>query len=423
MTLATTCTRCKTSFKVVSDQLKLRRGMVRCGVCQNVFNGLEQLKYVEPSGGSRPATAPTSSVEAQSPIADGAQVAEPEQDDGLVNDTAPTATPARVPASLASWPNVSNTPKAITSRAASSIEKAFGGHDQDIASKKAERSKALEQIEHDERQNLETKRQANANATAWSVPPAVASDQTAKLKPTSAPPSRGVAQNTTTLLRQDNDLQTAFFLPDRFEADELARSISPPRSITIAETTPAARTSQNTSDTGVDFFSSDDAQETTQERTSKTGTRIAVAALCLLILLQVTLLLRNVIAQRFPSVRYPVELVAGAVGLPVTLPRDLGKLTIESFDVQATARPDILAISAIIRNRANYPVSWPALELTLTGVDGNPVLRKVIPPAEFLPTYLVNNGASAQTEHPIRIGLQTNSIAPTGFSVNLYYLN
>jgi predicted Zn finger-like uncharacterized protein len=47
MALATTCPQCKTSFKVVPDQLKLRRGLVRCGVCQHVFSGIDYLRYVD----------------------------------------------------------------------------------------------------------------------------------------------------------------------------------------------------------------------------------------------------------------------------------------------------------------------------------------------------------------------------------------
>jgi predicted Zn finger-like uncharacterized protein len=48
MTLATTCPQCKTSFKVVPDQLKLRRGLVRCGMCQHVFSGIDYISQVLP---------------------------------------------------------------------------------------------------------------------------------------------------------------------------------------------------------------------------------------------------------------------------------------------------------------------------------------------------------------------------------------
>jgi predicted Zn finger-like uncharacterized protein len=46
MALATTCPACKTSFKVNPDQLKLRKGLVRCGKCEHVFSGVDFLRYV-----------------------------------------------------------------------------------------------------------------------------------------------------------------------------------------------------------------------------------------------------------------------------------------------------------------------------------------------------------------------------------------
>ena len=43
MALATRCPHCKTVFQVSEAQLKLRSGAVRCGVCQNPFNGIDNL--------------------------------------------------------------------------------------------------------------------------------------------------------------------------------------------------------------------------------------------------------------------------------------------------------------------------------------------------------------------------------------------
>ena len=43
--LVTQCPECKTRFRVASEQLKLRHGMVRCGQCSHVFNGVNQLTY------------------------------------------------------------------------------------------------------------------------------------------------------------------------------------------------------------------------------------------------------------------------------------------------------------------------------------------------------------------------------------------
>ncbi|KAF3997416.1 DUF3426 domain-containing protein [Glaciimonas immobilis] len=43
MALATQCPFCQTTFRVANDQLKLRAGLVRCGSCREVFNGIENL--------------------------------------------------------------------------------------------------------------------------------------------------------------------------------------------------------------------------------------------------------------------------------------------------------------------------------------------------------------------------------------------
>lgn len=43
MSLVTTCPHCHTTFKIAKDQLKLKAGLVRCGICQKVFNGAAHL--------------------------------------------------------------------------------------------------------------------------------------------------------------------------------------------------------------------------------------------------------------------------------------------------------------------------------------------------------------------------------------------
>ncbi len=54
MALATSCPRCHTSFRVVPDQLKIRRGLVRCGNCRHVFSGIDSLRYIDEPGPAAP---------------------------------------------------------------------------------------------------------------------------------------------------------------------------------------------------------------------------------------------------------------------------------------------------------------------------------------------------------------------------------
>jgi predicted Zn finger-like uncharacterized protein len=48
MSLATKCPHCRTTFKVANDQLKLQAGLVRCGICQQVFNGIDHAVEINP---------------------------------------------------------------------------------------------------------------------------------------------------------------------------------------------------------------------------------------------------------------------------------------------------------------------------------------------------------------------------------------
>ena len=42
--LITTCAHCRARFRVTPQQLNARQGQVRCGNCQQVFNGFEALE-------------------------------------------------------------------------------------------------------------------------------------------------------------------------------------------------------------------------------------------------------------------------------------------------------------------------------------------------------------------------------------------
>jgi predicted Zn finger-like uncharacterized protein len=57
--LVTRCPACRTAFRLVADQLRLRQGLVRCGQCDTVFDAREHL--IEVPAAPAPAAAPTSS--------------------------------------------------------------------------------------------------------------------------------------------------------------------------------------------------------------------------------------------------------------------------------------------------------------------------------------------------------------------------
>ena len=81
MALATQCPHCNTTFRVASDQLKLRGGIVRCGACQRIFDGsahLVDLEALAASKAAAPPPPPPGPLPAAEPVAEPAPVAAPD---------------------------------------------------------------------------------------------------------------------------------------------------------------------------------------------------------------------------------------------------------------------------------------------------------------------------------------------------------
>ncbi|QOL51369.1 zinc-ribbon and DUF3426 domain-containing protein [Massilia litorea] len=94
MALATQCPHCGTMFRVASDQLKLRGGIVRCGSCQEIFDGSATLVDLD----ALPAKAPVAAKpDLPSPDAAPAAVVEP----APISEPEPEPAPALEEASLA----------------------------------------------------------------------------------------------------------------------------------------------------------------------------------------------------------------------------------------------------------------------------------------------------------------------------------
>ena len=91
MALATQCPHCGTMFRVASDQLKLRGGIVRCGACQEIFDGSATLVDLDALPARAPVAPQPSSAPAAAPLAAPATPAVP------AAPSEPPAVPAAAP--------------------------------------------------------------------------------------------------------------------------------------------------------------------------------------------------------------------------------------------------------------------------------------------------------------------------------------
>ena len=85
-----------------------------------------------------------------------------------------------------------------------------------------------------------------------------------------------------------------------------------------------------------------------------------------------------------------------------------------------------MVLTASLRNRAPFAQTPPALELTLTDTQDQPVARRVLTSADYLgPGTLAGSGASALipagTEIPVKVFFDASALKATGYRLYLFY--
>jgi predicted Zn finger-like uncharacterized protein len=100
---------------------------------------------------------------------------------------------------------------------------------------------------------------------------------------------------------------------------------------------------------------------------------------------------RNRIAAMQPQLRPALEQLCAYAGCTVGPPRQIEAIAIDSSTFNKL-RSDTYRLSFTLKNSAATPVATPSMELTLTDTQDQPVLRRVLSPAEL--------GASSATLGP-----------------------
>jgi len=134
---------------------------------------------------------------------------------------------------------------------------------------------------------------------------------------------------------------------------------------------------------------------------------------------------RTEVATLLPLSRPYLEQACHVLRCQVRLPRHPDLLSIESSDLQADARGgNLIVLNAVIRNRAPYAQELPTLELTLTDVAEQPLLRRVLRPADYLPARPADTlaqGLAPGAEAVLRLHFDTSGARATGYRLYLFY--
>ena len=148
------------------------------------------------------------------------------------------------------------------------------------------------------------------------------------------------------------------------------------------------------------------------------------ALLLLLVLLaQAAYLYRSALIVLLPQAKpYAVALCA-TLGCDLPLPRRIELMSIEASDLQAdTTNPNVMVLSATLKNRAIFDQQLPLLELTLTDAQDQPVVRRVLAPSDYLgKSANAQAGFAANSEIAIKVFIEGSQVKATGYRLYLFY--
>jgi predicted Zn finger-like uncharacterized protein len=132
---------------------------------------------------------------------------------------------------------------------------------------------------------------------------------------------------------------------------------------------------------------------------------------------------RGEIAVLVPEAKPLFEQLCVELGCDVPLPRRVELLSIESSDLQAdSSRPNVMVLTATLRNRAAFVQAYPALELSLTSAEGQTVARRVLLPKDYVAQPAqADAGFAAGTEVQVRVYIEAAALKPTGYRLYLFY--
>lgn len=164
------------------------------------------------------------------------------------------------------------------------------------------------------------------------------------------------------------------------------------------------------------------------ERIASPLMRWAYASLSLIALVglfaQAAYFFRDEIANRVPSLAPTLATACERIGCRVQPPKRTESLGFVGADLAADpAHRGLLIFTATLRNTGDSPVAYPHLVLTLDGLGGELVARRIFSPKEFAPANAnLTQGLAGGAEIEIKLYLDASQANVVGFKVDHAYL-
>lgn len=419
MLLATQCPHCFTSFRVANDQLKLHAGLVRCGACQQTFNGIEHLL----APGAKPAL-PNKIAPVIVPLTEAA-----------TQSVAPHTLPIEV-----AFPEIIPAAEPEIAAPISTIENA-SAQDYDTSSVQDEKriehtytgsSSALEFDLGDDAAFAEAKitlepivGQVNESADTGDFVAAMSTQA-----PLIHEGSVEVIENSSALESQlaPADARREPTLNDRPDADAGIEDFNAlEQGLETNAITDLASLEEVQSEEGVDAEKPDFVIQAEKKQRRNRAVRVSMIILSTLLFFaligQATYSLRNQIAAWFPKSKPVLQEACKYLRCRIELPTQIEVISIESNELQALSNDkNIFYLAIQLQNKSGTLQAWPMLELILNDAKDRPVLQRVFTPADYLTNKndLVK-GLAANSEQAIKLYFELSGPKAAGYHVGVFY--
>jgi predicted Zn finger-like uncharacterized protein len=150
----------------------------------------------------------------------------------------------------------------------------------------------------------------------------------------------------------------------------------------------------------------------------------ALVALLLLVGLAAQLLWwqRESVMVYFPASQPLYQQACAQLGCRITPPRDIDGLEVQQSDLRQVDDPHHLELKVPLRNRFDIALAYPALELTLLDRQNNVVLRRVLWPQDYAaPGTRIEAGLPAHSTQTMIVRLDTGNVVASNFRIEIFY--
>ncbi|MET0858632.1 MAG: DUF3426 domain-containing protein [Telluria sp.] len=397
MALATICPHCNTMFRVASDQLKLRGGIVRCGACNEVFDGNAALVDAAARQPDQPAP-----VDEPAPPAPPPPPAEPSASDAFDAEIAE-----------------------LEAKETEQVEEPVFTLDFDttfdpfgILPKQEPEPEPESEPESEPEPEPESDPAVDEEIVALPAP-----DDDEPIEPIEPPVHDDNPDSIAPFLMRASAAAepTALAPPEPAAARRAAKrsKVARPAPLAVPTELVDARDDEPASDEP-EFVRRSRLQEESG-RNRRIVMTIASVVLLLALAAQAVTTFRNVLAARFPQTKPVLTATCAVFGCKVELPAQIDTLSVETGELQSLGG-NAFSYTTLLRNPGSLAQAWPHIELALTDANDKPLVRRVFTPAQYLPPAVAAaKGFGPGTEQPVKLFFELNQIKASGYHIAIFY--